>query len=100
MPAELKLWAYLRGGRLNGVKFRRQHAIGEYVADFCAIKARLIIELDGSQHLEQKEYDDDRTKYLESRGYRVLRFWNNDVMNRIDEVLKVIWSELHGEEAG
>jgi len=50
--------------------------------------------------LEQKEYDDERTKYLESRGYRVLRFWNNDVMNRIDEVLKVIWSELHGEEAG
>jgi len=50
--------------------------------------------------LEQKEYDDERTKYLESRGYRVLRFWNNDVMNRIDDVLKVIWSELHGEEAG
>lgn len=54
-PAEIKLWSRLRGGRLNGIKFRRQHAIGEYVPDFCAIKPRLIIELDGSQHLEQGE---------------------------------------------
>jgi very-short-patch-repair endonuclease len=54
----------------------------------------LIIELDGSQHLEQQEYDEERTKYLEARGYRVLRFWNNDVMNDMDAVLKVIWNVL------
>jgi very-short-patch-repair endonuclease len=52
---------------------------------------------DGSQHLDQQEYDDERTKHLESRGYRVLRFWNNDVLNKIDDVLKVIWSVLREE---
>ncbi|HEX7234697.1 MAG TPA: DUF559 domain-containing protein [Nitrosospira sp.] len=60
----------------------------------CAPRKKLIIELDGSQHLEQQEYDEERTKYLEARGYRVLRFWNNDVMNNIDAVLKVIWDAL------
>ena len=62
--------------------------------DFWAPRKKLIIELDGSQHLEQEEYDNERTKYLETRGYRVLRFWNNDVMNEIETVLKVIWSVL------
>jgi len=106
-PAEAKLWKHLRAHQMGDVHFRNQHAIGNYIVDFphrgasqCAPRSKLIIELDGSQHLEQREYDDERTKYLESRGYRVLRFWNNDVMNRIDEALKVIWSELHGEEAG
>jgi very-short-patch-repair endonuclease len=89
-PAEQKLWAYLRGNKLNGVKFRRQHAIGNYIVDFCAIKQKLIIELDGSQHLEQEEYDLERTAYLESQGYNVIRFWNNDVMNDIHNVLRVI----------
>jgi len=93
-PAELKLWAYLRGGRLHGVKFRRQHAIGQYIPDFCAIKPRLIIELDGSQHAEQAEYDAERTTFFESKGYRVLRFWNNDILNNIDDVLKVILNAL------
>ena len=65
----------------------------------CVPRKKLIIELDGSQHLEQKEYDDERTKYLESRGYRVLRFWNNDVLKDIESVLKVIWSELNEEQA-
>ena len=89
-PAEQKLWAYLRGKKLNGVSFRRQHALGPYVADFCAIKAKLIIELDGSQHLEQEEYDQARTAYLESQGYKVIRFWNNDVMNDINGVIRAI----------
>ncbi len=93
-PAEAKLWAYFRAGKMNGVKFRRQHAIGNYVSDFCSIKHKLIIELDGSQHLEQEGYDAERTAFLESKGYRVLRFWNNDVMNDLDAVLKVIWSAL------
>jgi len=66
----------------------------------CAPRKKLIIELDGSQHLEQKEYDQERTKYLESRGYRVLRFWNNDVMNNMETVLQVIWSVLNEEKGG
>jgi len=88
-PAERKLWAILRNDQL-GVNFRRQHAIGNYIPDFVCIKKKLIIELDGSQHLEQEEYDDERTKYLEAQGCKVIRFWNNEVMNRIDTVLTVI----------
>jgi len=80
---------------MGDVHFRNQHAIGNYIVDFCAPRKKLIIELDGSQHLEQKEYDEERTKYLESRGYRVLRFWNNDVMKDVENVLKVIWSVLN-----
>ena len=75
-PAERKLWARIRNDQL-GVTFRRQHAIGNYIPDFCSPKAKLIIELDGSQHLEQQQYDAARTVYLESQGYTVLRFWNN-----------------------
>ncbi len=89
-PAESKLWAYLRGDKLNGVNFRRQHAIGNSIVDFVSIKNKLIIELDGSQHLEQEEYDVERTKYFESLGYKVLRFWNNDVMNDINSVIRVL----------
>jgi very-short-patch-repair endonuclease len=89
-PAERKLWATLRGDQLNGASFRRQHAIGPYIADFCSIKAKLIIELDGSQHLEQEEYDAERTKYLEAQGYTVIRFWNNEVLNNLDGVILAI----------
>ena len=95
-PAERKLWSRIRGDQL-GVNFRRQHAIGNYITDFCSPKAKLIIELDGSQHLDQKEYDEARTKYLELRGYQVLRFWNHEVMNHIDEVLNVVWKVLREE---
>lgn len=92
-PAERKLWAYLRGDKL-GVNFRRQHAIGPYIADFCAPRKKLIIEVDGGQHLEQAEYDAERTKFLESQGYRVIRFWNNDVMKDIDSVMRAILNAL------
>ncbi len=92
--AKAKLWRHLRAHRVGGVHFRNQHAIGNYIVDFCAPRKKLIIELDGSQHLEQAEYDAERTAFFESRGYRVLRFWNNDVMNNLDAVLKVIWSAL------
>src|SRR6185436_11531089 len=81
--AEAKLWSRLRAHRMAGVQFRRQHAIGNYVADFCSPRRKLIIEVDGSQHLNQSEYDSERTRYLEAKGYRVIRFWNNDVMNNI-----------------
>ena len=93
--AEAKLWSRLRAHRMAGVQFRRQHAIGNYIVDFCSPRRKLIIELDGSQHLDQAEYDLERTQYLEAEGYRVLRFWNNDVMNEIDAVLNVIWTEIN-----
>jgi len=93
-PAERKLWAYLRGDKLNGVNFRRQHAIGNYIVDFVSIKKKLVIELDGSQHLEQAEYDVERTKYLESRGYKVVRFWNHDVMKDMNGVFRAIETAL------
>ena len=98
-PAERKLWAHVRGGKL-GVKFRRQHAIGNYIPDFCSPKAKLIIEMDGSQHLEQEEYDAERTAYFESKGYQVLRFWNNQVMNDIEGVIKAIVYVLETHEHG
>ncbi|MBM3124612.1 MAG: endonuclease domain-containing protein [Chloroflexi bacterium] len=88
-PAERKLWACLRGNKLMGSSFRRQHAIGKYIADFCSIKDKLVIELDGSQHLEQEEYDEERTEYFRSKGYKVLRFWNHQVMNDIEGVIKM-----------
>jgi len=94
-PVERKLHAHLRAHRMGGVHFRPQHAIGNYIVDFCAPRKKLIIELDGSQHLEQQEYDEERTKYFEARGYRVLRFWNRDVMKDMENVLKVIWGVLN-----
>jgi very-short-patch-repair endonuclease len=95
-PAEQKLWACIRNDQ-PGVSFRRQHAPGNYVADFCSPKARLIIELDGSQHMEQQEYDQARTEYLELLIYQVLRFWNNSVMNDIDGVIRAIMQVLNSE---
>ena len=89
-PAEKKLWAYLRGGKLNGVSFRRQHAIGNFIPDFVSIKRKLIIELDGSQHIEQAEYDFERSRYFESQGYKVIRLWNNQVEDDIAGVLRTI----------
>jgi len=77
------------------VNFRRQLAIGNYIPDFVSIKKKLAIELDGSQHLEQEEYDIERTKYLESQGYKVIRFWNNQVVNDIEGVVRAIEMALN-----
>ena len=96
-PAEARLWSHLRAHRLADVHFRNQHAIGPYIVDFCAPRRKLIIELDGSQHLEQAEYDAARTEFLQSKGYRVLRFWNDAVMKDIEAVLGVIWDALAGQ---
>ncbi len=96
-PAEKKLWAYLRGDKLHGVSFRRQHAIGNFIPDFVSIKKKLIIELDGSQHLEQSEYDAERSRYFESLGYKVIRFWNNQVENDLAGVIRTIESTLGKE---
>jgi len=95
-PAERKLWAILRNDQLR-VTFRRQHAIGNYIPDFVCIEKKLIIELDGSQHIKQKEYDDERTKYLEAEGYKVIRFWNNAVMKEIENVVRAIQFVLEDE---
>jgi very-short-patch-repair endonuclease len=76
--------------RKTGIHFRRQHAIGLYITDFCAPRRKLIIELDGSQHLEQQEYDEERTAYFKSLGYRIIRFWNHEVMNDPEGVLHAI----------
>ena len=97
-PAEEKLWTHLRAHRMGEVHFRNQHVIGNYIVDFCAPRKKLVIELDGSQHLEQAEYDNERTAFLKSRGYRVLRFWNHEVMNNLDAVLTVIWSVLQEQD--
>jgi very-short-patch-repair endonuclease len=94
-PAETKLWSQLRSHQLAGIGFRRQHAIGPFIVDFCAPRKKLVIEVDGGQHLEQKEYDAERTAYLESRGYEVLRFFNNDVINNIEAVLKAIYDAVN-----
>ena len=88
-PAERKLWSRIRNDQL-GVTFRRQHAVGNYIPDFCSPKAKLIIEMDGNQHLDQKEYDEERTKYFESMGYKVIRFWNSAVMKNIESVIRAI----------
>jgi very-short-patch-repair endonuclease len=88
--AEQKLWQAIRYGQVCDIHFRRQHAIGAYIADFCATDKKLIIEVDGGQHTEQQEYDTLRTAFFTSKGYRVLRFWNHEVMKELDAVLEVI----------
>ena len=92
--AEDKLWRVLRAHQTNGVHFRRQHAIGSYIVDFCAPRQKLIIELDDGKHFEQQEYDPQRTEFLQSKGYKVLRFWNNEVLKDIEGVMRVILEAL------
>jgi very-short-patch-repair endonuclease len=95
--AERFLWETLRDRRFEGFRFRRQFIIGHYVVDFYCVKARLIIELDGGQHnLDANiNYDESRTRYLQSQNIKVLRFWNNDVFLNTDAVLETIYSYLH-----
>jgi len=80
--AEHKLWHRLRAGRLNGFKFRRQHPIPPYIVDFVCLQARVILELDGSQHGDDR--DATRTRSLEAKGFKVMRFWDNDVLRHTD----------------
>ena len=89
-PAEAQLWRALRGRQANGLKFRRQHPIGPYVADFYCAQAQLVIEIDGPSHLRQEEYDQARTAWLESQGYRVVRYTNSEVQENIAAVLENI----------
>ena len=92
--SEKKLWVLLRSHRFEGIHFRRQHPIGPFIADFCSPKHKLVIELDGSQHVDNAEYDGKRTEFLESRGFTVLRFWNHDVLKDPDSVLLEILQVL------
>lgn len=93
-PQEFKLWFYLKNKNL-GPKFRRQHSIGSYIVDFYCKEKNLIIELDGSQHMEAKEYDKERDNYIKILGIKVLRFWNNDIDKNIEEVLIKIKKEIN-----
>ncbi|MDE2836800.1 MAG: endonuclease domain-containing protein [Chloroflexota bacterium] len=92
--AERLLWMHVRNRALGGYKFRRQVPIGPYVADFVCISEGLVIELDGSQHHEQTDDDRQRTQWIESAGYRVLRLWNNDIFQNMHTVLEAIMAEL------
>jgi very-short-patch-repair endonuclease len=96
--AEQKLWRSLRNLELHGSHFRRQVPIGNFVADFACLAAKLLIEVDGSQHGSAfgAERDTERTAWLEKEGYRVLRFWNNDITGNIDGVMDAIYEALYG----
>jgi very-short-patch-repair endonuclease len=98
--AEKKLWWHLRQLPVETTHFRRQAAIGPYFADFACHKHRLLIEVDGGGHGEARQIasDEARTAYLKSRGYRVLRFWNNEVLKEIDGVMSVIYAAVHDSE--
>jgi very-short-patch-repair endonuclease len=95
--AEKRLWWFLRGAQLGGFKFRRQHAIGDYIGDFVCLRARLVIELDGDTHGDENRQRRDaiRTKSLERAGFRVIRFWNDQVFNASDWVKEEIRNALH-----
>jgi very-short-patch-repair endonuclease len=96
-PAEKKLWQVLRGNQLDGLYFRRQHAVGIYILDFVCVQEKLVIEVDGGSHLEQEEYDSKRTQWLEEeKGYRVIRFTNDDVLRNINEVVEAIREAVKG----
>jgi very-short-patch-repair endonuclease len=93
--AERKLWGALRARRLADAKFRRQVPIGAYVADFLCHEARLVVEVDGGQHAESSR-DQRRDRWFREQGFRVLRFWNNEVLGNLEGVLTVIAAELSG----
>lgn len=92
--AESRLWNILRMHQLDNVHFRRQHAIGPYIVDFCAPWIKLVIEVDGSQHLDQQEHDARRTAFLAEKGYHVLRFWNSEVMDQLDAVAQAVLNAI------
>lgn len=87
---ERQMWRELRAHRFAGLKFRRQHPIGDYIVDFICLEQKLIVELDGGQHAEMTGYDRIRDAWLHERGYQVLRFWNNEVVGSLEGVLERI----------
>lgn len=95
--AERRLWSFLRNRQLAGCKFRRQVPMGNYIVDFACFEKRLVVEIDGGQHQARVEYDNARTAWLQSAGFRVIRFWNNEVLSETDGVLQAILTALAGE---
>ena len=94
--AERALWKQMRVRQIGGYKFRRQQPIGKYIVDFVNFEKRVIVELDGGHHSQQVDYDTARTAWLEAKGYRVFRFWNNQVLEEIEAVKEVILDVLNG----
>ena len=94
--SEQILWSWLRDNQLNGAKFRRQQPIGNYIVDFVCFDKKLIIVIDGGQHNEEQfiKKDEERTRWLQSEGFRVIRFWNNDVLTNTDGVIMNIRKAL------
>ena len=92
--AEAEVWAHLRGRHQGGYKFRRQHPIGQFIVDFCCIECRLVLEIDGSIHEQQRERDVERANILETQGYMVLRWSNTDVEKRLPNLLANLRSTL------
>jgi very-short-patch-repair endonuclease len=92
--AETALWRCLRDRGADGEKFVRQEPIGPFIADFVCRSKKLIVEIDGGQHVERAELDEARTRHLESLGYRVMRFWNNEVLQNLEGVWMLIQQEL------
>ena len=92
--AEKRIWTALRNRVHAKYKFRRQHTLGPYVVDFVCVEKKLVIEIDGGQHADRTAYDARRTAALEAKGFRVIRFWNNDVVGNLDGVVQTIEREL------
>jgi very-short-patch-repair endonuclease len=96
-PAEAKLWNHLRRKQLGDLKFRRQHPIDRFIVDFYCAEHKLVIEVDGDTHAMQEEYDAARTEWLQDRGYRVIRFTNDEVHRQLPAVLETIMAACEGD---
>lgn len=92
--AENKLWQLLRNRYLYRYKFKRQYVVSPYIVDFICLSKKLIIELDGGQHMDAQQYDEKRTQFLATKGYKVIRFWNHDVLARAESVIATVINVL------